>query len=191
MSSGLPSLAIVASSTTTRAQVGQRRQVVHDVEQHLLQDRPQAARARLARQRLARDGAQRLLAHLELDALHAEHLLVLLDERVLGLDEDLDERRLVEFVQRGRDRQPPDEFGNQPELDEILRLRAAQEQRDALAVVRTRDLGAEADAGLGRALADDLLQAVEGAAADEEDVRGVDLHELLVRDACGRPAAAP
>ena len=37
----------------TRDEVGQRRQVVHHVEQHLLEDRAQAARAGLAGQRLA------------------------------------------------------------------------------------------------------------------------------------------
>ena len=43
------------------------------------------------------------------------------------------------------------------------------------------DVGAEADAGLADATLDDLLHAGERAAADEEDVAGVDLNELLVR----------
>src|SRR5690606_32962584 len=44
------------------------------------------------------------------------------------------------------------------------------------------ELGAEADAaGLGAALLDDLVQAGEGAADDEQDVAGVDLQELLLR----------
>ena len=43
------------------------------------------------------------------------------------------------------------------------------------------DLGAEADARALAALRDDLLEAGEGAAADEQDVGGVDLQELLLR----------
>ena len=54
ISSGLPSLVIVDFVDDHARQVRMRRQVVHDVEQHLLEDRAQAARAGLARERLAR-----------------------------------------------------------------------------------------------------------------------------------------
>ena len=43
------------------------------------------------------------------------------------------------------------------------------------------NLGVEADALLARAVGHDLVQADEGAAADEQDVGGVDLDELLLR----------
>ena len=42
-------------------------------------------------------------------------------------------------------------------------------------------MSAEAQAGTGGALLDDLLQPGEGTTADEQDVRGVDLDEVLVR----------
>ena len=45
---------------------------------------------------------------------------------------------------------------------------------------RRADVGAEADALVPDAALDDLLEAGEGATADEQDVRGVDLDELLV-----------
>ena len=127
--SGLPSLVIVDSSTTTRDRLDSDGRSYITSSSDLLEDRAQAAGAGLARQRLAGDRAQRGLADLELDAFHAEHLLVLLDERVLGLDQDLDQRRLVELVERRRDRQAADELGNQAELDQVLGLRVAQEQR--------------------------------------------------------------
>src|SRR4029079_7771810 len=147
----------------------------------LLQDRAQPARTGLAGERPAGDRAQRELAHFELDAFHAKHFLVLLDQRVLRLDQDLDQRGIVEFLERGDDRQPADELGDQAELDQVFRLGLAQQDADVLAIVRARDLGAEADARLGGALADDLFQAVEGAAADEQYVGRVDLNEFLVR----------
>ena len=145
-----------------------------------IERRPRAPVLRASALRAIARSAQ--LADLELDAFHAEHLLVLLDQRVLRLDQDLDQRRLVELVERRHDRQPADELGNQAELDQVLGLGAR-----AAAIVMflrssgTRDFGAEADAGLRRALADDLLQPVERAAADEQDVGRVDLDELLVR----------
>src|SRR2546422_7311846 len=49
------------------------------------------------------------------------------------------------------------------------------------ALLAPLDLRAEAHAGPPHARLDDLLEADEGAAAEEEDVRGVDLDELLVR----------
>src|SRR5207244_5081138 len=100
---------------------------------------------------------------------------------LLGLDQNLDQRRFVQLLERSDDRQTADELGNQPELDEVLGLRLAQQHADVLAIVRARDLGTEANAGFRRAVADDLLESVECAAANEQDIRGVDLHELLIR----------
>src|SRR5262249_28913453 len=62
--------------------------VEHDVEQRGLEDRAQATRAALLQRRHVRDLHQRTFAELELDAVHREQLLVLLDERVLGLRQD-------------------------------------------------------------------------------------------------------
>src|SRR4029077_435335 len=67
------------------------------------------------------------------------------------------------------------------ELDQVLGLGIAQEDRHAAAIVGRRDLGAKADAGLRGALPDDLFQAVERATADEQDIGRIDLHEFLVR----------
>src|SRR6202790_2559275 len=161
--------------------IGLRRQVVHNVEQHLFEYRAQATRAGLPRERLAGNRAQRRLPDLELDAFHAKHLVILLDQRILGLDQNLNQRRVVEFFQRGDDRQAADELWNQAELDQILGLGLPQQPAQVLAVVGTQHLGAEANPRFRGALANDLLQSIKRPAADEEDVGGVDLDELLVR----------
>jgi hypothetical protein len=109
-----------------------------------------------------------------------EQALVLLDQRVLRLGEDLDEGMLVELLERGEHRQAADEFGNQPELDQVLWLDVAQQVVGGPGIGRAAHLGAEADAGLLGAVAHDLLETVEGAAADEQDIGGVDLDEVLV-----------
>src|SRR4029077_4482667 len=58
-----------------------RRNLVHDVEHRVLEDGPQASSARLADERFLGHGLKRALRELELDTVHLEELLVLLDER--------------------------------------------------------------------------------------------------------------
>ena len=67
-------------------------------------DRAQAARADLAVDGLAGNGAQRLLRQREIDRLHLEQPLVLLHQRVLWLGENELERGFVEVLERGHDR---------------------------------------------------------------------------------------
>ena len=55
------------------------------------------------------------------------------------------------------------------------------EQRAEVLLVGAADVGAEADAAVADAALDDLVEAGERTTADEQDVRGVDLDELLVR----------
>ena len=60
------------------------------------------------------------VGELELDAVELEELLVLLDQRVAGLGEDLDQRLAVELVDGRDQRQPADELGDQAELVQVL-----------------------------------------------------------------------
>ncbi len=73
-----------------------------------------------------------------------------------------------------------DELGDETELEEVLRQHRREDGPVGLLVVLA-DVGGEADALGAEAALDDLLDPGEGTAADEEDVRGVDLDELLVR----------
>src|SRR4029450_10312668 len=72
----------------TAADVVARRQVVLDVEEDLLEDRPQAAGARAALDRLVGDRLEGVVGELQLHPVELEELAVLLDQGVLGLDED-------------------------------------------------------------------------------------------------------
>lgn len=86
---------------------------------------------------------------------------------------------LVEVLERGHHRKPADELWDQAELQEVLRLDLAQDLAGA-PVVGAAHIGAEADRRALAACGDDLLEPGEGAAADEQDVGGVDLQELLL-----------
>src|SRR5262245_54386850 len=157
------------------------RQVVHDVEQDVLEDRPQAPRAGLAVHGLAGDGPQAVLAQLEVDVLHLEEPRILLRQRVAGLGQDRDQGFLVELLERRDHRQAADELRDQAELDEVLGLDVLEEVGALRPLGGHPHLGGKADAAARAPLFDDLLEAGEGAAADEEDVGRVDLQELLLR----------
>src|SRR6185437_4058025 len=158
----------------------QRRKIKHGVKQVTFHDGAQAAGTRLALDRLAGDGFQGVVSDRQLDVFHLEQALVLLDERILRLRQDLHQGFLVEILEGRDDRQTADELGDEPKLQQILRLDAAQDFAGA-ALVGADHLGREADRRAFAAPRDDLLEAGESAAADEEDVRRVDLQELLLR----------
>jgi len=68
---------------------------------------------------------------------------------------------------------------DQSEFQQILGLDLAQHLARAALVGRADD-GAEAHRRAVRARGDDLLEAGKCTAADEQDIRGVDLQELLL-----------
>src|SRR5207245_2722102 len=125
-------------------------------------------------------GLEGVVGELELDPVELEELAVLLDERVLRLDEDAHERLLVEAGDGADHRQPSDELGDEAELEQVLGQDLGQRLTQVAVAGATND-GAEADALVTDPAVDELLDARERAAADEQDVRRVDLDELLVR----------
>src|SRR5262245_16698566 len=156
------------------------RQLVHDLEHDLFEYGAQAARAGAPLERLARDGGHRVVGELEADLLEIEVLLILLDDRVLRLLEDADQRRVVEVVQRGDDGEPADEFRDEAVAQQVLRL-DHREQITHAPLRMALDLCAEAHARAPHPALDVLVEADERAAADEQDVGGIDLNELLMR----------
>src|SRR6266567_5632411 len=154
------------------------RHLVHYRLQDLFQDGAQAARAGAAEVSLVGDGLQRVGGEFQVHAVQFEQAPVLLHQGIARLGEDLDERVPVQVVHAGDDREAADEFGNHPELQQVLRHHLAE-----LVGVRVPDPqdGVEAHPVVAGALLDYLLQARERPAADEQHVRGVDLDELLVR----------
>src|SRR5438477_3573131 len=156
------------------------RHLIHQVEHQVFDDHPEAACADPPFERRLRDRLERVVGEAELHVLVLEQLHVLPRDRVARLREDLDERRLVELVQRADDRQAADELGDEPVLDQVLRLELLQRGADVAAAQRFH-VGLEAERLLADAPLDLLVEADEGATADEEDVARVDLEELLVR----------
>src|SRR6185312_17102977 len=123
----------------------------------------------------------RIVPELELRAFHLEEAPVLLRESVLRVREDGHERDLIQLIERRHHGKPADELRNEAVLDQVLRLHVVEE----VAAVRSRigraHFRGKADAALLRAVEDDLLETRKGAAANEEDIAGVDLQEFLLR----------
>src|SRR6185295_14061625 len=156
------------------------RDVVHHVQHRGLEDGAETAGAGLAPDGLGGDGLQRAVGELQRHTVEVEELPVLLHQRVLRLAEDAHQRTLVELLQRGDDGEPADELGDHPELEQVLGLDVL-EQLGEVPLLLLLDVRPEAEGAATEPALDDLVQPSEGAAADEEDVGGVDLQELLLR----------
>src|SRR5450756_404548 len=157
-----------------------RGHAVHDVQHDFLEDDLQTPGADVTDERLFGDLFHGVVREMQVHVLEVEKRLVLLDEGILRFLQDGDERRTVEVVQRGDDRNARDELRDHPELDHVLGVHLLEEVAGAFFFLGD-DLRAEAHRLLGEAAADDVLEADVGAAADEQDVRRVDLDEFLVR----------
>src|SRR6266576_2806859 len=158
------------------------RQLEHDLGHHLFEDGAQASRAGAALHRFRSDRLERVLLERLAYVLKVEQLLVLVRERVLGLGEDADQRVFVERIERYGDREAAHQLGDEAIPEQIVGLDIAK--RILL------DLGGDtlghlffckADLPPAGAGLDDLLEPVERAAADEQNVLGVDLDILLLR----------
>src|SRR5258706_1574715 len=155
-------------------------EAVHQVQHDLFADGAEGAGASVALEGALGNVFQRAGGELDFAAFHAEELLVLLDQRVLGLGEDVDQRADVEGFEGGADGQAAYKFGDHAVFDEIFGLNLGE---DVGAVAGGFDGGvfaAEADLALAQAFSDDVFEADERAAADEEDLRGVHLDVLLL-----------
>ena len=105
------------------------------------------------------DRLERVVGEPQLDVLVLEQLLVLTRDRVLRLRQDLDQRRLVELVQRAHDRQAADELGDQAVLDRGPRARAARACAPRSRGRMRLDVGLEPHRLLADPPLDDLLEA--------------------------------
>ena len=163
--------------------VAARGDLVHHVQQRVLEDGAQAAGAGLVADRLVGAGLQRVLGEDQLDAVQGEEALELAQDRVLRLRQDADQHVLAQRLQPDDHRQAADELRDQAVGQQVVVRDVLHQLVDALLALLAVEVRLEAHgaAVAAQPLLDDPVDALEGAAADEEDVLGVDLDELLVR----------
>src|SRR5467141_586643 len=178
----LPALRDALGRNGDLAHVVAARQIEHDVGHHLLEDGAEAAGAGTPLDRLLGNRFERVLLDREPHVLELEQLLVLLGQRVLGLDEDADERVLVQRVERYRHREAAHQLGDEPVAQQVVGLHVDEGVLLELLGLPLRELLlGEADLPPAGTRLDDLLEAVERPAADEQNVLRVDLDVLLLR----------
>src|SRR5256885_94789 len=179
---GLPAFGDALGRDGDLTHVVAARQVEHDVGHHLFEDRAEAAGAGAPLDRLLRDGLEGILLDGEPHVLELEQFLVLLGQRVLGLDQDARQRVFVERVERHRHREPAGQLGDEAIAQQVVGLHVDEGVFLELLGLPSRELlFGEADLPPSGARLDDLLEPVERAAADEQDVFRIDLDVLLLR----------
>ncbi len=102
------------------------------------------------------------------------------DQCIFRLGQNDDERILIQIRQRRDHRETTDKFRDQAEFQQIFRLKFLK-QFTGLAIILILHIRAEPDGGTFAALRDDPVEASESAAANEEDIRRIDLQEFLLR----------
>ena len=127
-----------------------------------------------------RDLMQCFVFDRQLHAVHREQGTVLLLEGVLRLPENTDECLLVELIQRDDDRYTADQLRDQSELHEILGHDIFEDLSDIFLLLGLAELRPETDGFRLHPALYDLIHSDERAAANEKDLRRVDLDHLLL-----------
>lgn len=151
---------------------------VHLIHHDCLADSPEAAGANLELDSFVDDEIEGLVGDYEVDIVELEELGVLLKERVLGLGEDAPEGIAVEGLETGQDREAADNLGDEAERLEVLRGDVLHEIAEIDGIARL--IGIVANDTRIEALCDAVADAVESAAADKENVAGVDGNHTLL-----------
>ena len=131
-------------------------QLEHGVQQDAFHDRTQTPRAGFALDRAFGDGGQSIRREGQLGAFDVEQALVLLDQSVLRLGQNGDQRGFVEICQGGDHRQTANKFRDQTEFQQIFRLKFL-EQLARAAFFRVFHRSTKADGRAFAALRDDFL----------------------------------
>ena len=157
---------------------GEGGEVEHEVGHDAFHDGAEAAGAEVVFHGAVDDEVEGLGRDVEGDIVHAEKLLVLFHQGVLGFGEDAAQGVAVEGLEGGEHGEAAHEFGDEAEFLEvhgldILEHVVAVELGTGLVAFEADDVGIESRG-------DGPLDAVEGAAADEEDVACVDGDEFLL-----------
>lgn len=108
------------------------REVEHDVFHHAFHDRAEAARAGVLAHGGSGDLPEGIGLKDEVDAVGLHELLVLFDQRVLGISQDSYQCFFVELVEGDEDGKSSDKFRGQAEFDEVLRCEVPELFREGL-----------------------------------------------------------
>ena len=164
------------------------RDFIHWADQNAFQNRAQTARADVLLHRRLGHRPNRVFLKRKLNVFHLKNVDILPCERVFRLGQDAYQSLFVKLGQRNNDRQTPDQLRDQAKFDDIVRFDLFENRR-CVALLFRCNLRVEAYVLNIDALLDDLVDPVESAAADKENIGRIDLNKFLLRVLAARPAA--
>ena len=126
------------------------------------------------------DGAKSSFRKFQFYLFKREKLFILLRQRVSRLRKNTNERLLIKLIERCDDRKSADEFRDQAILEKVFRLNE-RKQFSKADVVPAANVGSKSHRLTVQALFDNLFESDECPAADEENIRRIDLNEFLMR----------
>src|SRR5262249_55934691 len=133
------------------------REVIHHFQHEVFEDHAQAPRANFALESQLGDGVEGVVRKSEADILKFEQPLVLLQQRVLGLGENANQRGLVQVVHHTCNGQTANKLGYQSVTNQIARLHLFQQFGVALLRSGSDRVGVEAESSASSSLLDDLF----------------------------------
>ena len=134
--------------------------IVHHGEHEFFHDGAKPARADVACNGEFCNSLARAVFKFQLHAVERQQLCILLDDCILRLTQDTNQRRFVEIIQRGDDRQSAHKLGNQPVLDDVMRIDIPIDAARSLFLLRF-NLAAETDGLSALPLFDDLRKPIK------------------------------
>src|SRR5271165_5733303 len=157
-------------------------QVIHQLQHEVFENHAQAARADFALKSQLRDSFESVVSEAQFHVFKLKETLVLLEQSVFRLGENLHQSALVEVVHDTGYGQAANKFRNQAVADQVAGLNLFEQFRvAALWCGDGFSVGVEAEGAASGALFDNFFEAHEGAAADEQNIGGIDRGKFLVR----------
>ena len=153
--------------------------IIHDLIHDLLQNGPQAAGSNFPGHRPVGHGLQGLGGKLQFHLVIGQQSLILLHQGVLGLGQNTHHLVPVQRLQGGDHRHTAHQLRDDTVLQQVLGLELCHHLAH-IALLLALNLGPKAQRALIQPVLDDLVDAVEGAAADKEDIVGVNLDKFLM-----------
>ncbi len=156
-----------------------RGDLIHNLRHHALHHGAQTTGANLAVQRLLGNGFQRLGLKLQLNAIKFQKLLILLDQSILRFGENPHHILFGEALETGNHGKPSNQLRNDAEFQDIVGLHLCKQLANIL-LSPVSQLPSEAKSrGIGT-LFDDLVQTVKRAAANKQNIAGINGDKLLL-----------
>ena len=147
--------------------------LIHDIQHEIFNDGPEGPGAGIPFQGLRRDRVEGIILELQFHLIQGQQFLILFEDGVPGLPQDPDQHVLIQSLHGAEDGKPAQEFRDHAEFLEVIIGDLVKNV--LIAVIFILQFRAEPKRGsAGQTFPDNVLQIRKSAAADKEDISGID-----------------